>query len=227
MGAFDRSDMTSDGNFVLTELESTGEAGETRLELALESDVAAIAVLIEGDGLDAVTEIDGERGGIEEAQAARDRGPHRRLMVRVGQGMKSLRITIWSTGARARVSILRVFRRFRSEIGQRLSCTACKRLVRFLITSIITGFGWADLPWDGELPRSLWEKLRHVLNTDVSQWPPIVANLLAALNSRLVEELIVALRWLIGFLNEALQPLDYLLELICRKLGFCPKVATA
>lgn len=220
MAPFDRIDTTAPGQFALTEFESTGERGEFEVEIPIEADATALAVMMEGDVREAVVEINGER--VEPDSHLDGAGAWAsRLFLRTGEKLKSLRVRIWTHGERARVSVLRVLRQFGADLKRRISCTGCKRLVRFVVTWILTGFGVPHIPWDGPLPVAAWDRLREFLGVDGSHWPAVVAKLLHSLHSEFVEAFLKALRWALAFINEMYEPLDRLLEAICRYLGFC------
>lgn len=223
MSAFDRTDTIVDQAFVLTEFDSTGEAGEVEVEVPVAKGVSTVAVMIEGRSVDVKVDIVGDG---EEFRAGTEATPPdaipRRLLLRAGRYMKSVRLRIWTQGARAKVSILQIFERFAEDLGKRMSCTSCKRFVRFVVTWLLTGLGVPDVPMDGPLPASAWAKLREWLALgDLNQVPPIVAQLLAALHSEFVKRLIEALRWVLAYINEMYEPIDSVLTWICRRLGFC------
>lgn len=220
MAAFDRSDFVSEGAFSLTEFESTGEAGGVSAEIALEQDTAAIAVIVEGMPTEAAIEIDGERMQPESVPRAPPTA-RRTLYFRAVSGAGKLKIQLRSKGERVKVSVLRLMRRFKEDLKKRLSCTACKRLLRFVISWLITGFGLPDVPLDGSLPKAFWDWLRALLTGDPAQWPPVAAKMLKYLSKPIIE----ALKWLAALVNELYQPIDALLEKACMWLGFCTKGA--
>ncbi len=111
--------------------------------------------------------------------------------------------------------------RFKADLKKRLSCTGCKRLLRFVISWLITGFGLPDIPLDGSLPKEFWDWLRAILSGGPSSWPTVVAKLLEYLSKPIIE----ALKWLAALVNELYQPIDTLLEKACAWLGFCTKGA--
>jgi len=228
MSAFDRSDTRSDGLFVLTELDSTGEAGEYDLEIPVEGDVATIAVMIEGDALDTSVEIDKERIGPDlQMDRTGERGSARKLILRVGDKLNSVRLKIWTQGQKAKVSILQILRGFAKDFKKRLSCTACKRLIRFLLVWIATSFGIPNLPIDGQIPASVWRRLQEVLNVNWNALPPIIAKLLAGMHGAFIDKLIDGLKWLSVIFDDMYKPIDTALEKICRGLGFCAEAAKA
>ena len=220
MAPFDRVDTTAPGQFALTEFESTGERGEFEIGIPIEIDATMLAVILEGDVREAVVEINGER--VEpDAHVSGGGAWSSRLFVRAGEKLNSLRVRVWTHGERARVAILRVLRQFGADLKRRISCTGCKRLVRFLVTWILTGFGVPHVPWDGPLPVAVWDRLREFLAVDASHWPGVVARLLSSLHAEFVEQFLKALRWALAYINVMYEPLDRLLEAVCRYLGFC------
>lgn len=229
MGAFDRTEIRVDDAFALTELDSTGEEGKIEVEVPVEDGVATVAVMVEGRGVDCEVDIVGEgellRGW---AGGAEPDAVPRQLFLRAGHHLKTVRLKIRTQGARVKVSVLRIFRQFAADLRKRMSCTACKKLVRFVITWLLTGLGVPDVPMDGALPASVWARLREWLALgDLGELPPIVAQFLAALHSEFVKQLIEALRWVLAFVNEMYETIDSVLTWICRRLGFCAAAAAA
>lgn len=220
MAAFDRNDFVSEGSFSLTEFESTGEGGGVSAEIDLEQDTAAIAVIVEGMPVEAAIEIDGVRMQPEGVPRAAPTA-RRTLYFRAVSGARKLKIQLWSKGERVKVSVLRLMQRFKADLKKRLSCTGCKRLLRFVISWLITGFGLPDIPLDGSLPKEFWDWLRAILSGGPSSWPTVVAKLLEYLSKPIIE----ALKWLAALVNELYQPIDTLLEKACAWLGFCTKGA--
>lgn len=219
MSAFDRTMLTAGNKFKIIEFDSSGEGGHFKHEIEIDDSTQLVAVLIEGEISEPIVFLHGfpieDDGNITRTIQSGMRTLLTKIDPAKDLGRVNLQFQgVLSKGARAKISVLILFHRIRKNWGP-LSCTACKRIVRFLITAIITGLNIPDIPLDGAIPIRIWDLIKE---TGI---PDIVMKLIEFIGIDFAKKFIGALRWLAGFLNEAFTPLDNVLTYICMRLGFC------
>ena len=212
MSAFDRTDTSAEGLFELSEFDSTGEEGQLEVELPIHPDAVAVTVMFEGFGLE-MTDINIDGSSLaDDTFSGEDNSPVRRLYLGVRDKMKTLRFWVRTNGKNAKITVLRILRHIGKDFKKRLSCTTCKRLVRFLLIWIMSGFHIPHVPLHGPIPPSAWGKLKSILSLDTSKYPSIVAQLLSAFPPGLLDRLIEALRWASDFVDQMYEPIDLLVD---------------
>jgi hypothetical protein len=219
-------------SFRLIELETSGENGnEIYFEGVITKEQAAVAILVEGeaDGVE-IHFNDGPNQWKKERDNSNDTGTYKFFVapeVPAHNGFTRLRLRVWrKIKARIRVSILVLFK-LAKEAWEKISCTGCKKLVRFLILSLVAHLGAALIPAHGVLPESFWELLRGALGQGIQHFldfiPPASRVFFTQLSVGFVDKFIKALESIGKFFNEAFTPIDDALEFICRMMGLCGK----
>ena len=223
MASFDVTFFHSEDKFRIIEMDSTGEGGDYDLTFDIGPEATAVAVLIEGEGLKAEISLGDElleKNGKTKFTSQKGSRTFHTQIAPEGTNLApriSLR-GIVDRGTRVKISIISLFRKFKKS-WEPISCTGCKRLLRFLISMLLTGGGLPDIPLDGDIPEEFWKWIQD-LNP-----PEAVKKLLEHLPDELFGKIIGALQWAVAFFNEAYAPFDAVLTTVCCRLGFCADTA--
>jgi hypothetical protein len=221
VSAFNRSELVAQDDFRLFEFDATGEAGPFEYAVPLDERASAVVVLFEGEGGDADVLLDGASIARPESAASTSAiGSRRLLFKQIAGRVPALFVNARATlGSTLKISVLVIFR-LGKRVWSKVSCPACKRFLRFLISALLVALGIPDLPADGLLPEAAWERLRE-FTTRSETAPDIMRRLLEELDPQFVEGLLEALRWLAFAVQLVFEPLDSLIAFLCKRLGFC------
>jgi len=227
MSAFDQTTFVEDDKFKVVELDSTGEGGEFNIPIKLEEGAELVSVLIEGAVLNPHAFIGDVRLEADDNRTVESQSGHQLTQIDP-TGNQLLLSGLMEAGQRAKITVLVLYRRIRNRAWGMLSCAGCKRLVRFLIKSMFTGGIDAipDIILDGVIPEEFWQLVSEWLNEN-TPFPDVVQVIIDRLDPYFVEQFKYALRWLVEYIQEALEPINMVinevLTEICRLIGFCPQ----
>ena len=221
MSAFNRSELVAQNDFRLFEFDPTGEEGKVEYLIPLDERASAVIFLLEGAGGEAVALLDGTSLASPEVGASmREVGTRRLYFKKIQNRVQELLIKARATvGSTLKISVLVVFR-LAKRVWSKLSCPACKRFIRFLISALLAGLGIPDLPANGLLPDNVWNTLLE-FTKDPGDAPEIVQQILGQLDNELVTAFIDGIRWLSSAVNLIFEPLDALITQLCKYLRFC------
>lgn len=232
MTAFRKDLHSEQGAFELESIESTGARGELIHEVTLPDGLDGYAVLIEaqvkgeGEAFHVAMEVDGKREGAEALDRLKQKGHG--AFLHTGQqpaGGTKLRFNLFaSAGARVKVSVLKVFRRAKEYALSKLSCEGCKKVLRFVLSSLLAQFGVVLTP-DDFIPVDLlpagWVDALRDLGKTYDTLPKPVRDVLEFAGTLFKGALIDILKGMADILKEAFKPLDYALKTVCTKVGCC------
>lgn len=232
MPAFKESKHHERGEFDLESVESTGERGELMHEITLPDGLEAYALLVEaqakggGESFYVAVDVGGVRVGEAALAEAQKKGYGAYLHTEQNPVRgKQVRINVFVTaGAKVKVSVLKVFRRAKDYALSKISCEGCKKLLRFIISSILAQFGVVLTPDDfipvDLLPPDWTEALRKAANS-YDSLPKPLRDLFDFVGHLFRGGLVDILKAMSDILKEAFKPLDYALKVVCTKIGCC------
>jgi len=232
MAAFTQSAHHEEGAFDLESIESTGERGEFMHEITLPEGLEGYAVLIEaqtkgeGESFYVAVDVGGERVGEEALARVQEKGYGAYLHTeQKPAGGKKVRVNLFVTaGAKVKVSVLKVFRKAKEYALSKLTCEGCKKLLRFIISSILVQFGVVLTP-DDFIPVDLlpaeWTETIRKAATAYDSLPEPVRDVLDFAGNLFRGALIDILKAVSDILKDAFKPLDYALKVVCTKIGCC------
>ncbi len=214
MAVFDRTTTTSEGNFEIMEFDSTGEEGEFQHSLEISSAEAVVGVLVEGRVdeyqvlLDEVDIRDEEEVLVSESDS--------RTLITVAEPVPEGRVRLLihgflRAGRRAKISVLKLSRRLRRHV----SCNACKRFFRFIVSALLTTASAPDVSVGGLIPEEFGGWITE------AELPPAATEILSRLNEDPWRQALEALRGIGVVLNEVLTPFDAVLTHLCEAVGAC------
>lgn len=211
------------GELILAEFESTGEEQTTETHLDLPAGEGTVAILVEGDLRGFDISVSQPEGGVWDIVAPDSQRDQQRLLVTHSSQREPwrLRFTVWAKGK------LKVTITYLSQVMKRgwsrLTCKACKKLMRVLIAALITGFHLPDLfPDKGDLPPALWKYLADHIEKAWHTLPDAVQEIFSSIDSNFVQKFLSAFKWAIDAIGVVSTFIDTILTAICQKLGFCP-----
>jgi hypothetical protein len=221
MSVFDRTTTTSEGNFELVELDTTGEEGEFDHTVQVNPNDSLVSVLIEGEIEAYEVLLDDEYISDEEETDALVVVGERRTLITVPNPAPTGRVRllirgILNAGRRAKISVLKFARRLRGHI----SCNACKRLFRFIVFALLSVAGAPDVQVGGMIPTG-----------EFGEWiaeaklPPAVQRILEYLDGEPWRQGLEALRRIGDALSEVLTPVDAVVTHLCERMGLCGETA--
>ncbi len=227
MSAFNQTTFVEDDKFKIVELDSTDEGGEFNIPIELEEGAELVSVLIEGAVVNPHAFIGDVRLEADDNRTVESRSGHQLTQIDP-TGNQLLLSGLMEAGQRAKITVLVLYRRIRNRAWGMLSCSGCKRLLRFLIKPMFTGGIDAipDIILDGVIPEEFWQLVGGWLNEN-APFPDVVQVIIDRLDPYFVEQFNYALRWLVEYIQEALEPINMVinevLTEICRLIGFCPQ----
>lgn len=219
MDNFESMTFESNNNFKIVEIDSHGEEGRIDYSLEVDDKTALSSILLEGEFSDIkITFNDAPLQENKETTfttSSESAFLYTNINPAPRHGKSNVRITgRFKKGKRSKISILNIFNRTGKFWGP-ISCTACKRLIRFLVSAMITPVGFTDLSLNDMLPEQFWDWIKE------AKFPSAITKIFEYIPADFANKFLEALRWLAGFLNEALTPLDNILTKICLRLGMC------
>lgn len=224
-----RSEFKEEG-YSVYELEAKDSPGSHKYNVTIGQDVSAVLVHVEGTN---ETQVHiGEQEIVDRDKSTythKSKNSAVFLKIKPPYGKsESINVKVEASipkGSRLRVTILVLFKKFR-EFTERLSCKGCKKLLRGLISLILSSMGIPAWLESAELSAKAAELLESLIDEIAVPLPTAIRELLNNFDSTVLKKILGAAKHVLSVANFVVEPIDIFFEKICIYLGYCEQAET-
>lgn len=212
-----------DNSFEIIELTGESEDETQVFETIIQPGTSSISIVCDRPGVIADVAINGESIKAVSANNEGEEGGIFIVNVADGQLQDDASMTVRiAKGRRSpfKISILKIWDHL-SNYGGHISCRVCKKLIKHLISLILAGFGIPYYDFSHEVTDAVSDALQGFGDNIYQQMPDELQQFFASLNKDFIQQIKDALNNVLERIRQFLDPLNRIVQAICRELGFC------